>query len=177
MKKTKKKILFTAAELFWFPAAPVALIIMQYGGTESASEGAVFKLSFGGILLLAAIFWVFKRVFISRKIQDMRAQCNTHIADLKTESDAGRKKYLEDEIRLARTIETVLNAVLPMLLMIAAVVVCYALERGLTRLYGVLGLTTLCYAVSTVFRVLAARQVEGKHGGDNESKKDKRSKK
>ena len=97
-------------------------------------------------------------------MQKLTAQIAQHGRDLKVESDEGRIANFEAELRRERTAETVLNAILPIMLLAALLLACKAMESAVLQLSGAIGFTLASYVIGTVFGLFAAREVHGKHG-------------
>ena len=166
MKLTKRRIAFFFLHIFFVAVVPLGLIIYQYSTIGDTRAEVGFQISISGVLLLLLVFWIVKKVFIDRRLADLNTQANVMIADLKTESDPTRVKELEREIKNVRTYETIINAVIP-LLFIVAVILCFrALEAQLIRLSATLGFIAVSFVIGTVFGVLHARQVKGKNRRD-----------
>lgn len=142
--------------------APLVFIFTQYGDTRG---GLVYKLPLGLIMLAAIIVIIAKNTFLKPRLNKLAAKIAQHDGDLNVESDAGRIANLESELKRERTIETALNAVTPILLLAAFFVACKAMESAMLQLSGAIGFTLASYVIGTVFGILAAREVHGKHGG------------
>ena len=160
MKRTKKLVLFTIAQVLFCAVAPIVFIFTQYGDT---SGGLRYKLPLGLLLLVIVVLVIAKNTFLKSRMIKLSAQIAQHEADLKVESDVERMKNIESELRRERVIETVLNAVVPILLLAAILIACKALENAVLELSGAVGFTLGSYVVGTVFGILAAREVHGKH--------------
>lgn len=142
--------------------APLVFIFTQYGDTRG---GLVYKLPLGLIMLAAIVVIIAKNTFLKPRLNKLAAKIAQHDGDLNVESDAGRIANLESELKRERTIETALNAVTPILLLAAFFVACKAMESAMLQLSGAIGFTLASYVFGTVFGILAAREVHGKHGG------------
>lgn len=70
---------------------------------------------------------------------------------------------IENELKAERTAEAVLNALMPLLILVGLLVLCKALENAVIVLSGAVGLTLVSFCLGTLFGILAARQVVGKH--------------
>lgn len=141
--------------------APLVFIFVQYG---DVSGGVKYKLPLGLLLLVAIVIIIAKNTFLKPRLAKLAAQIAQHDGDLKVESDGGRIANLEAELRRERTVEAVLNAITPIILLAALLVACKAMENAILQLSGAIGFTLTSYVLGTVFGVLAAREVHGKHG-------------
>ncbi len=157
-----KYITFTAAQAVFCAVVPLVFIFTQY--TET-SEGLVYKLPLGLLLLVIVILALAKNTFLRPRLAKLTAEIAQHEGDLKVESDAGRINNLITELKRERTIETVLNALTPLAVLAALLIACKALESAVLQLSGAIGFSLGSYAIGTVFGVLAARTVYAKHGG------------
>ncbi len=142
--------------------APLVFIFIQYGDTGG---GLQYKLPLGIILFVVIVIIIAKNTFLKPRLAKLTAQIAQHYGDLKVESDEGRIANLESELRRERTAETVLNAILPIMLLAALLLACKAMEGAVLQLSGAIGFTLASYVIGTIFGVLAAREVHGKHGG------------
>lgn len=166
MKLTKKRLVFFLLHALFSAILPIALVIVQYSNIGNTKAAVGFKISITGILLLIFLFWIIKKLFIDRKLADLKAQSNVMLADLKTKQDEAELKALEREIRGMRTTEAVLNSIMPLLFLIAALTAFKALETQLVKLSGTLGWITLSFCVGIIFNVLYSREVCAKRKGD-----------
>ena len=162
MKITKKLIIYTVVQALCCTVAPLVFIFIQYGDTIG---GLQYKLPLGLILFVVIVIIIAKNTFLKPRLAKLTAQIAQHDGDLKVECDAGRIANLEAELRRERTTETVLNAILPIILLAALLLACKAMECAVLQLSGAIGFTLASYAIGTVFGILAAREVHGKHGG------------
>lgn len=163
MKTTKKLIFYTVLQVLFCTVAPIVFIFIQYGDT---SGGLKYKLPLGLLLLLIVIVIIAKNTFLRPRMVKLAAQIAQHEGDLKVESDAGRIANLEAELKRERMTEALLTAITPILLLSAFLIACKAMENAVLQLSGAIGFTLASYAIGTIFGVLAAREVHGKHGGD-----------
>lgn len=162
MKITKKLIIFTVAQVLFCTVAPLVFVFTQYGETGG---GLKYKLPLGILLFIVIIVIIAKNTFLKPRMQKLAAQIAQHDGDLKVESDVERIANFEAELRRERTTETILNAITPILLLAALLIACKAMEHAVLQLSGAVGFTLTSYVIGTVFGVLAAREVHGKHGG------------
>lgn len=161
MKWTKAKIAFTILSIMFIAVIPLALVIWQY--SSIGEEGAGFKIGITGVLVILLIFIVLKKTLINKWMEKQRAGINQHLADLKIETDQAKIANLEKALRSAQTIECVLNCILPLILFIASIIACKALEAGIIKLGNVMACVCASYVIGVVFDVLAAREVISKN--------------
>lgn len=159
-------IAFTIAHALFCAVCPIVFIFVQYGDT---SGGLQYKLPLGAILVVVLLLILAKNTLLRPRIEKMTAEIAQHEADLKVESDSGRIANLIAELKRERTVEVILNAAVPLLVLSALLIGCKALEKSVLMLSGAVGFALASYAVGTVFGVLAARQVWAKHGGNDKS--------
>lgn len=162
MKVTKKRLIFFILHALFSAVIPIILVIIQYSNIGDTKAAVGFKIGITGILLLLFLFWVIKKLFVDRKLSDMKSQCNIMLADLKTKQDKTELKALEREIKNIRTIEAVLNSIMPLLFLIAALTAFNALEAQLVKLSATLGWITISFCIGIVFNVLYSREVFAK---------------
>lgn len=63
-----------------------------------------------------------------------------------------------------------LNAVVPVLLFLLLILCCKVMEAQIVKLSGTCGFILLSYLTGTVFTVLDAREIHGKHKGAEKDK-------
>lgn len=158
----KRYIVFTALHILFAAVAPVVFVLVQY---SNKTGGLAYKLPLGILLLLFVLFAVAKHTFIKPRMDKLSAQIAQHEADLKVEAQSGRIQNLIVELKRERTIETALNAVMPVIILSALLIAAKALEKSVFELSGAIGFSLASYALGTVFGILAARCVWAKHEG------------
>lgn len=163
MKLTVKKLIFTILELLFIGIIPISLIIVQYSFLENTAAAVNFRIEITGILLILFVILVLKKVFINKKIEALRERLNNQIAQIEIENDQGKILNLQQSIKNKQTVLEIFNAIIPLILLIAGVVACKAMEAAIIKLSGVLGCIALSYIIGVGFGILAARQVESKH--------------
>ena len=82
MKMTKKRLVFFLLHLLFSAVVPIALVIVRYSTIANTKAAVGFKISITGVLLLIFVFWVIKKLFIDRKLIDLKAQGNIMLANL-----------------------------------------------------------------------------------------------
>lgn len=164
MKLTKKRMLYFSLHTLFSAVAPIALVIIQYSTIGDSRAAVGFKLSITGILLLIFVFWAVKKMFVDRRLADLRTQSNLMLADLKTKQDPAELEALEGEIKSIRTIEAVFSSIMPLLFLIAVIVAFKALEAQLIRLSATLGWVAVSFCIGAAFNILYVRQVRRKGG-------------
>lgn len=162
MRVTKKRLTFFLLHLLFSAVLPIVLVIIQYGSIDNSRSAIGFKLSITGILLLLFIFWVAKKLFIDRKLQGLSTQGSLMLADLKTKQNEAELRALEKELKFIKTVEAVLNSIIPMLFLLTGLMAFKALEAQLIRLSGTLGFITVSYFVGIIFSVLCSREIHAK---------------
>lgn len=171
MKMTKKRLAFFLLHLLFSAVVPIALVIARYSTVADTKAAVGFKISITGVLLLIFVFWVIKKLFIDRKLTDLKAQSNIMLANLKTKQDPAEIAALERELKNIKTVEAIFSSIIPLLFIIAAIVAFKALEAQLVTLSATLGYIGLSYGVGLIFNVLYSREVHAKNGGkDNDDK-------
>ena len=171
MKMTKKRLAFFLLHLLFSAVAPIVLVIVRYSTITNTKAAVGFKISITGILLLIFIFWVIKKLFIDRRLTDLKAQGNIMLANLKTKQDPAELAAIEKELKKIKTAEALFGSIIPLLFIVAAVIAFKALEAQLVTLSATLGYNGISYGVGLVFNVLYSREIHTKNGGtDNGGK-------
>lgn len=163
MKLTKKRVAFFILHLLFSAVVPIALVIARYSTIGNTNGAIGFKVSITGIMLLIFVFWVIKKLFIDRKLADLKAQSNVMLADLKTKSDPTELANLEKELKHIKTVEAIFSSVIPLLFIAAGVVAFKALEAQLIKLSATLGYIAVSYLIGMVFNILYSREIHAKN--------------
>lgn len=165
MKMTKKRLAFFLLYLLFSAVVPIALVIARYSTIANTKAAVGFKISITGVLLLIFVFWVVKKLFIDRKLTDLKAQGSTMLANLKTKQDPAELAALEKELKSIKTIEVIFGSVIPLLFLAAGFVAFKALEAQIVKLSATLGYITISFIIGLVFNVLYSREIHAKNGG------------
>lgn len=172
MKMTKRRFIFFILHSLFSAVIPLALVIVRYSTIDNTKAAVGFKVSITGILLLIFVFWSVKKLFVDRKLSDLKAQSNVMLANLKTKQDPAELAALEKELKSIRTVETVFGSIIPLLFIVAAIVAFKALEAQLVKLSATLGYIGISYAIGLIFNILYSREIHAKNGGNNENKQE-----
>lgn len=171
MKMTKKRLAFFLLHLLFSAVVPIVLVIVRYSTITNTKAAIGFKISITGILLLIFIFWVIKKLFIDRKLTDLKAQGNIMLANLKTKQDPAELAAIEKELKKIKTAEALFGSIIPLLFIVAAVIAFKALEAQLVTLSATLGYIGISYGVGLIFNVLYSREIHAKNGGTDNGDK------
>lgn len=163
MRWTKKKVLYNVLQLVFYGVVPLVLIILTYGNLGYTTEAMGFKIAAPGIILLILAFVCFKKLFINKRLADAHSQLNQLKADLKVKVDAAEVANIESAINNLGTAEVILNAVVPVLMLLLLILCCKVMEAQLVKLSGTCGFILISYLLGTIFAVLDAREVKSKH--------------
>lgn len=172
MKMTKRRFIFFILHSLFSAAIPFALVIVRYSTIDNTKAAVGFKVSITGIMLLIFVFWSVKKLFVDRKLSDLKAQSNVMLANLKTKQDPAELAALEKELKSIRTVETVFGSIIPLLFIVAAIVAFKALEAQLVKLSATLGYIGISYAIGLIFNILYSREIHAKNGGNNDNKQE-----
>ena len=171
MKMTKKRLALFLLHLLFSAVVPIVLVIVRYSTITNTKAAIGFKISITGILLLIFIFWVIKKLFIDRKLTDLKAQGNIMLVNLKTKQDPAELAAIEKELKKIKTAEALFGSIIPLLFIVAAVIAFKALEAQLVTLSATLGYIGISYGVGLVFNVLYSREIHAKNGGTDNGDK------
>lgn len=154
----KKKIAFSVLEILFVLAVPLALIIVNY--TSWSEEAFAFKIAFTGILLVFVVLFIVKKVILNTYLERARQTLTQHKADLKVETDEGKRENLVNAVKRGQMLETVITYIFPFLLLGGLYVLAQALETAAVQLSGTVGLIAASVLVGFLFGLLAAREVK-----------------
>ena len=170
MKWTKKKVAYNVLQLVFYGVVPLVLIFLLYGNMGHTKDAIGFKIAAPGLVLIVLVFLCFKKVYINKKLSDAHSQLNQLKADLKVKTDSAEVTNIENAIKNLGTAEVLLNAVVPVLLFLLLILCCKVMEAQIVKLSGTCGFILLSYLTGTVFAVLDAREIHGKHKGAEKDK-------
>ena len=168
---TKNRLIFFILHVLFSAVVPLALVIARYSTIDDTKAAVSFKISITGIMLLIFVFWAIKKIFVDKKLSDLKAQKSVMLANLKTKQDPAELAALEKELKSINTIEVIFGSIIPLLFIVAAIVAFKALEAQLVKLSATLGYIGMSYAVGLIFNILYSREIHAKNGGnDNDIK-------
>ena len=171
MKMTKKRLGFFIMHVLFSAVVPLALVIARYSTIDDTKATVSFKISITGIMLLIFVFSAIKKIFVDKKLSDLKAQKSVMLANLKTKQDPAELTALEKELKSINTIEVIFGSIIPLLFIVATIVAFKALEAQLVKLSATLGYIGISYAVGLIFNILYSREIHAKNGGkDNDIK-------
>ena len=146
-------------EVLFIGAIPAALIIANYASWGADANG--FKVGITGILLLLVVAFVLKKLVFNKRLEAMRAKLNQHEADLEVETDEEKIENLVSAVRKGRTVETVLNFIVPFLVLVAIYLMAKALEEAAVMLSGTLGFVIASVLVGFMLQLIEALTMRG----------------
>lgn len=169
MKWTRKKIAYNVFQLVFYGVVPLVLVFMLYGNLGHTRQAVGFKITAPGILIMILVFMCFKKLFINKKLSDAHDRLNKHKADLEVKTDQTEIANIEQQIKNYQTSEVLIRSVVPILLFSLLIMCCKVMEAQLVKLSGTCGFILCSYLVGTVFAILDAREVRGKHKSEGEN--------
>lgn len=155
---TKKKIVFTVLEILFVAVVPMVLVIVNY--TSWGVEAQTFKIAFTGILLLFFILYLAKKLLLNTYLERARQMLTQHKADLKVETEPGKRENLVNAVKRGQTIETILTYVSPFLLLAGLYVLAQALETAVVKLSGTVALISVSMLIGFAFSLFGSREVK-----------------
>lgn len=154
---SKKKIVFSVLEIVFVAIVPIVLTAMNY--SSWGAEAHTFKIAFTGILLVLFVLYIVKKVILNSYIERARQTLTQHKADLRVETEPGKRENLKEAVRKGQIFETVLNYIFPFVLLVGLYVISQALESAAVQLSGTVGLIACSMLVGFVFGLFAAQEV------------------
>lgn len=161
MKKTWKWFLFTALEFLFVAIVPLIIVGIGYNGWGDSADN--FKFYFGVLLLLIIIFWIVKKVIITPWLDKQKIKAGNLEAMLEAETDKGKILNIENGLKTARLLESIISWVLPFAFLLVAFLASKAMEEAIVQFSGILGFVGLSEIVGFVFTCFSAVSVESKH--------------
>lgn len=150
----KKKLIFVFGEILFVAVVPCVMLFLNFVSWKS---GIVARIGIGGIIGLFVVYYAIKKLLLDKYVERLRAMATQHLADYKVETDELKKLALEEAIATERTIEAVLNFVIPFLLFVAFYIVCVVLEQQLATLSTTMAIIGSSEIVGFVFSIFSAR--------------------
>ena len=158
-KKSPVSWVWFVLEVLFIGVFPAALIVANYASWGDEANG--FKVGITGILLLLVVAFVLKKLVFNKRLEAMRAKLNQHEADLEVETDEEKIENLVSAVRKGRTVETVLNFVVPFLVLVAVYLMAKALEDAAVLLSGTLGFVIVSVLVGFMLQLVEALTMRG----------------
>ena len=158
-KKSPVAWVWFVLEVLFIGVLPAALIVANYASWGDEANG--FKVGITGILLLLVVAFVLKKLVFNKRLEAMRAKLNQHEADLEVETDEEKIENLVSAVRKGRTVETVLNFVVPFLVLVAVYLMAKALEEAAVLLSGTLGFVIVSVLIGFMLQLIEALTMRG----------------
>ena len=158
-KKSPVSWVWFVLEVLFIGVLPAALIVANYASWGDEANG--FKVGITGILLLLVVAFVLKKLVFNKRLEAMRAKLSQHEADLEVETDEEKIENLVSAVRKGRTVETVLNFVVPFLVLVAVYLMAKALEEAAVLLSGTLGFVIVSVLVGFMLQLIEALTMRG----------------
>ncbi len=155
----KKKFVFNILEILFVGVIPLVLILFKYVEVGDGTAQTGFKIGVAGILLAILVLLILKRIVLNKWLTNMGEQANNYVSIIKTETDQEKVDRAKSVLKGIRTIETIINALLPALIFIVALIACNALEQEVVKLSSCLGMIFVSFLIGTFFSVLSEREV------------------
>ena len=148
MKKTGKAWIFFILEIIFLLIIPCVLVWLQYG--ELCIR---YKISVTAILLIALIYWIFKRILIDKWLKTI----DIKIVNIETNS----LSIIDDEAistnkkawQTYSILQLVFNSIIPILVMVLAIITIKTVESGLIKLFGCLMFCLISIIIGVIFRI------------------------
>lgn len=163
MKITKKKVIYFILEFMFVCVVPLVLVILNYSNIGNTKEETGFKITITGIMLLIMALFVLKKMFINRITDNINHQVNHLISELKIENDEYKISNIERNLKNLKTVQAILNSILPLLLFVCFIICAKALESQIIKLSSVLGLMFISYLFGFIFAILNSREIYSKN--------------
>ncbi|MEG1805597.1 MAG: hypothetical protein RR327_04290, partial [Clostridia bacterium] len=132
--------------------APIVLIWTQYA--ENTVVSSKFKMTVTGLIMVAFIFMIFKKIWLNEKIKAL----STKQVIMETQSlvvtDPKAIAKLKFSYIANGVISLGINLILPLCVFMLSILTCKALEMQVIKLYGVLCLCAVSYAFGYVCKLL-----------------------
>lgn len=150
-----KKTIYTICEALFYLAVPLFIIFSQYHKIYDS----YFKIGLTGIMLIIVVFFIFKKLFVNRYLEELKGQIINFKSDLKIETDAGKIANIRRELARAKTYDILFNSAPTVAILGVFIFISKALESELIKLSGALGFILLSVIIGIVFSILNARTV------------------
>jgi hypothetical protein len=143
MKDKIKKILswllsrmWGIMEMLFVAIIPLIVVYLGYGGWGTKAYD--FKIGFGVLVFFVILFFIIKRVWLSKWLNAKRIESANLSALKKAETDVRKLEQINYELKKLLIIENAINWVLPLSFLAVGFAAAYALEKSLVTFTEIL---------------------------------------
>lgn len=161
MKNTPAKTVWFVLQLLFFLIVPCVLVWCQYASAEAVTVR--YKISVTGIALMLFIFLISKHFWLTpflKKLESKLAQIE--VAQL-TATEPEAIESLKRKYRQLSLFQLIIRLVMPILLLLLVLSTIKVVEAGVVKLFGVLSLCAVSFALGVVCRVFEIYAVRLEH--------------
>ena len=134
-------------EIIFIFIAPCLFVWLQYGDLTPT-----YKISVSAIFLIMIIFFVFKKIFISKWLKGIDQKIVNIETNALSITDSNAIDTNKKAWRTYSVIQLVCNSVFPILLLVLGAITIKAVEGGLIKLFGCLMFSIISIAIGVIFK-------------------------
>lgn len=165
MKWTKKTWAFFGLQLICFLVIPCILIWLQYGDAEL---GAKYKISVTGIIVLAFVFMLVKKIMLNPFLKKIDGQISQIEINQLSVVDHAAIYSLKKKYRALSVMQLVFNAIIPILMLVLFIMTLKVVEAGIIKLFGVLVFCAISIGLGVIFKVFEVYSLKCEHEATHE---------
>lgn len=158
MKKTITSSIFFILNIVFMLIVPIVLVWLQYGDNEGG-----YKLSITAILVIIGIFLVFKKVVLNKRLEALNLKVVSIESNALSITDEKSIKANKTVWRLCRTIQLLIDCIVPIGIAIISVLTIKVVEQGIIKLYGCLMFCFISIAIGLICKIVEIFTTKLKH--------------
>ena len=148
MKRNGKSWTFFALQLLFMLVAPCVFIWLQYGELTTK-----YKISVTAIMLVLLVFLTFKKIFINNWLKKLDAKIIGIETNALSVTNQEAIKTMKKTWRACSVLQTLVSAIIPLLIFVLAVITIKVVEDGLIKLFGCLMFCLISIFIGVIFRL------------------------
>lgn len=159
MKYSKRKLTFFIFEVLFSVVIPILI-----GISSCMDKGLKVRIGAYGITLAIILFYLIKKLFINKRVENLKGFTVHLKSELAIETDAVKINNIRRALAKAQVFEVIATAITPIGLLSVFLLVSKSIEAGIAHLSGAVGLILLSVIIGTIFAVLNASVIRCGNG-------------
>ena len=158
MKRTGKSWTFFVLQMLFMLVAPCVFIWVQYGELTTK-----YKISVTAIMLVLLVFITFKKIFINNWLKKLDAKIIGIETNALSVTNQEAIKTMKKTWRACSVLQTLVSAIIPLLIFVLAVITIKVVEAGLIKLFGCLMFCLISIVIGLIFRIAEIYSMKSAH--------------
>ena len=158
MKRTSLTWLYFAFQILFMFVAPCMFVWLQAGSLTTG-----YKVSVTAILVTIIIYIMFRKLFLDKwlKTFDMKIiNIETNALSITDKASIEKSKKVWRSYSL---VQAILNAIVPLLVFVLAIITIKVVEQGLIKLFGCLMFCLISVFIGVIFRIAEIYSIKFPH--------------